>query len=222
MPPARLRDPAATTWRCTKCLEDKPLAAFRANPKCRSGLNTHCRDCVNRAGADWYARNRERRDAKSRAWAAAHPEEIREYQQRSCRRHATVRRARTRRWKEANADRDRARKQRYNRENRAAILEYERQYRRSHPVEFKAKYALRRARRYGATVEVVIAAEVFKRDRWRCGLCGKRVARRDATVDHIVPLARGGEHSYRNAQTAHFRCNAAKGARGGGQLRLIG
>ena len=41
-----------------------------------------------------------------------------------------------------------------------------------------------------------------------------------ATLDHIVPLAAGGAHSYANVQCAHFICNSVKGAGGIGQLRL--
>jgi 5-methylcytosine-specific restriction endonuclease McrA len=31
-------------------------------------------------------------------------------------------------------------------------------------------------------------------------------------VDHKVPLARGGEHSYENVQPAHPFCNGSKGS----------
>jgi 5-methylcytosine-specific restriction endonuclease McrA len=31
-------------------------------------------------------------------------------------------------------------------------------------------------------------------------------------IDHVIPLARGGEHSYANAQAAHGPCNMRKGA----------
>jgi 5-methylcytosine-specific restriction endonuclease McrA len=33
------------------------------------------------------------------------------------------------------------------------------------------------------------------------------------TLDHIVPLARGGHHTRDNTQCAHFSCNTRKGAR---------
>lgn len=34
-----------------------------------------------------------------------------------------------------------------------------------------------------------------------------------ASVDHIIPLSRGGTHEPGNAQCSHLRCNVAKGAR---------
>ena len=73
-------------------------------------------------------------------------------------------------------------------------------------------HARRRARKAGAFVERVYRARVFERDSWRCQLCGKRLVRDEVaphpsspTLDHIVPLAAGGEHSYQNVQAAHFR-----------------
>ena len=38
----------------------------------------------------------------------------------------------------------------------------------------------------------------------------------------LVPLSRGGEHSYMNTALAHLRCNLAKQNNGGGQLLLVG
>lgn len=61
---------------------------------------------------------------------------------------------------------------------------------------------------------------IYKRDRGRCGLCGGRVLKhlrpnhpRSATIDHIVPLALGGDHTLDNVQLAHFACNSRKRAR---------
>ncbi|MBU1087985.1 MAG: HNH endonuclease [Candidatus Omnitrophica bacterium] len=45
------------------------------------------------------------------------------------------------------------------------------------------------------------------------------------TVDHIIPLSKDGEHSYKNTQLACFKCNCLKGNRGidgGEQLLLFG
>lgn len=95
-------------------------------------------------------------------------------------------------------------------------------------IEGKAnRRARRRALKRTATVEIVYRRVVYDRDGWTCQLCTKPL-RRDvraphplsATLDHIVPLASGGDHSYRNIQAAHFICNSRKGI-GAGQLRLI-
>lgn len=76
----------------------------------------------------------------------------------------------------------------------------------------------RRAREAGVMrIEKFNKVDVFERDGWRCQLCGRPVMRivtgynpRMATVDHIVPLSRGGPHTIDNCQTACMMCNATK------------
>jgi hypothetical protein len=92
------------------------------------------------------------------------------------------------------------------------------------------KNSRKKARLNEVYYEPVNPLKVFKRDGWRCQLCGKKLnpkhrgtIRDDAPeLDHIIPWACGGEHSYRNTQCACRRCNIEKGARELGQLRLFG
>lgn len=87
----------------------------------------------------------------------------------------------------------------------------------------------KRARRAGVAYEPVSSLEVFERDNWRCCICGGKT-RKDLvgsvhplapTLDHRVPLSRGGPHTYANTQCAHRKCNTDKAARSSrGQLPL--
>jgi 5-methylcytosine-specific restriction endonuclease McrA len=82
--------------------------------------------------------------------------------------------------------------------------------------------------RSGQRAERFTSTQLFDRDSWRCQLCGvkvrtytkKRNADDEATIDHIVPLSRGGQHDMANCQCACRRCNTAKGAKMGGQMRI--
>lgn len=75
-----------------------------------------------------------------------------------------------------------------------------------------------RARRYGVAYEPIKVRLVFDRDGWQCQICGKATpeSRRGSNypnapeLDHRVPLARGGPHSYGNVQCACRACNAMK------------
>lgn len=50
-----------------------------------------------------------------------------------------------------------------------------------------------------------------RRGELRCGICGKRLSKKTANVDHIVPVSRGGTDDLENLQLAHPRCNRIKG-----------
>jgi len=70
---------------------------------------------------------------------------------------------------------------------------------------------------------------IFERDNWTCQICGRKINRRlkwpnplSKSIDHIVPLSRGGNDSPVNVQATHLRCNLGKNATNKGQLRLFG
>lgn len=92
----------------------------------------------------------------------------------------------------------------------------------------RATRQLRRARQRGADSERVVARRIYERDHWSCGICGMRVNRRlryphprSVSLDHIVPLARGGGHRPDNVQCSHLDCNMHKHTDTFGQLLLI-
>ena len=51
---------------------------------------------------------------------------------------------------------------------------------------------------------------IFRREGGRCFYCLRPLGPRIACLDHVVPLVRGGDHSYRNVVACCFRCNMAK------------
>ncbi|MEV4440827.1 HNH endonuclease [Streptomyces sp. NPDC049577] len=69
-------------------------------------------------------------------------------------------------------------------------------------------------------MEDVDPLDVLDDHNWHCHLCARPIPRdvhfldpEAATVDHVVPLARGGTHTYVNMRPAHRRCNASKNDR---------
>jgi len=54
---------------------------------------------------------------------------------------------------------------------------------------------------------------VLARDEHRCQYCGRTFGSHDLSMDHVVPLSRGGRTSWTNVVTACRRCNRNKGWR---------
>jgi 5-methylcytosine-specific restriction endonuclease McrA len=64
----------------------------------------------------------------------------------------------------------------------------------------------------------IVHLEVFERDNWICHLCTQQIDPRlrgdawmRATIDHVIPLCRGGSHTWDNVKAAHWKCNMQKG-----------
>lgn len=124
---------------------------------------------------------------------------------------------RFKRWYAENREHHLARVRAYARATRPLRTAKEREWRQNNPERTKQIYrahSLRyRAQLAEAFVENVEPSVLYERDEGRCGICGEPVGRDDFQVDHIVPISRGGEHSYANTQIAHRFCNQSKGAR---------
>ena len=165
-----------------------------------------------------YAKaNRAEIDAQIKAWRDVHPEKLKVYHSRNYRKHHDKRlsymaqrraqhRDRLNAWmrdyQKAHPElgRERGRKWRAENIERARLLS------RKHS-------SARLARKREAFVELVDALEVYDRGHGICGICQEPVSPDNFNVDHIIPLARGGEHSYANTQPAHPSCNFRKGAK---------
>lgn len=52
--------------------------------------------------------------------------------------------------------------------------------------------------------------EIFERDEWTCFYCGEIVTRENASLDHLVPQSKGGEHTKENLRTSCLLCNSIK------------
>ena len=92
----------------------------------------------------------------------------------------------------------------------------------------RADKAMRRAAERGAHADRIDPIRVFGRDGWRCHLCGCKTPHRlrgsyepnAPELDHVIPLALGGTHTWGNVRCACRACNGKKGARPLGQLGM--
>lgn len=58
-----------------------------------------------------------------------------------------------------------------------------------------------------------VRMEIFKRDSFKCQYCGRSAPEVILEVDHIKPVAKGGDNSIMNLITACRDCNRGKGKR---------
>lgn len=51
---------------------------------------------------------------------------------------------------------------------------------------------------------------IYEKNNGRCAICGKKIKYKNFTIDHILPLDRGGENHIDNLQPACEQCNSLK------------
>lgn len=82
----------------------------------------------------------------------------------------------------------------------------------------------KRARKYGVEyIPGITLEKLIKRDGLTCALCGGQCDWNDKrygdcgpnypSIDHIIPISKGGSHTWENVQVAHFNCNSSKNNR---------
>lgn len=191
-----------TTKPCSACGEIKPLDAFSIDRRQTLGRRGRCRLCERAISARYRDENRDRiREQQREYWFRRGKDRATEREQRP-----------------GMGEKRRARKRAYRKANPELWAKYERiRYERMTPKQARLRAATSRiryrARMAGATVEPVNYAEVIRRNGNVCYLCGTTLEPKAITVDHVVPLARGGKHSYANLRVACMPCNRSKCAK---------
>lgn len=188
---------------CSKCKIDKSPDAFQWQNRLAGKRHPRCRLC---------------RSADSREYQKHNTEAIRQRRalsQTPERRLAAS--ARSGRWYQENRERALANvkaRRSYLMRNDPEWVDAER--RRS-----LVKAHRRRAMAVSAGVEPYDREEIFSRDGWRCHICGG-IVRDDPSIDHLVPISKGGSDAPINVRLAHLSCNISRGAgRIPAQLLLI-
>lgn len=172
-----------STQRCRKCQEVKPLNDFACRKAASNGRQNTCRLCFNKV---YYVPKKDEFVARNKAYREAHPEEVTLYAAQ------------------------------YHIANREEILAYHAKHKHDNPHFGRQAQHKRRVRKYSnGEVENIELNVLFARDKGVCGICEEPVdkeatGRFKATIDHIIPISRGGSHTWANVQLAHLTCNCQK------------
>lgn len=193
-----------TEKRCPKCGQTKPTSDFGKNKQTSNGLACNCKACHNLRGKVYYQAHQaqviERTSKNNKANRARCYQAKVRWQNRHREEHLASTKERVQRWREQNRDKD-----------RAASLRWSK----AHPDAVRAISHKGRTRRFKAD-------GFFTKEEWqavkqaqgyRCLHCGKQEPEIKLTVDHIIPLSKGGTGYISNVQGLCRSCNSVKGVR---------
>jgi 5-methylcytosine-specific restriction endonuclease McrA len=205
---------------CRRCKQNKKQTEFYKNSAMADGLQNYCKSCIkeSRQGKKYqsdgsrskpivlpghkYCRpcntvkpTSEFFNSKSRSDGLA--DECKE-----CRKKASMQ------WKLKNPERDAELRREQQKRAKSWLKPNGRDYVRMRRV---SRHTL------GLKANRVLFSDVVARDKWVCKICGKPVDKSLAypdpfspSLDHVVPVSKGGSHTLGNLQLAHLRCNLKK------------
>lgn len=210
--------PDSTPKTCSICKELKPLSVFGKSRRAKDGLRAECKPCYNaymrawkmahpETGADWRRTHSETWKASNAAYRLAHAEEHRAH-------NTAYRQTHPERVSAAAALRYQANPEKLRRWNAARHL--------AHPEIAREYKHRRKVSLLGRPTERISMAKLVARDSNQCGICGKGPDAKPWSIDHILPVSKGGTHTYANVRITHLRGNIARGNRKPAQLRMIG
>lgn len=181
---------------CTKCKNVFPLESFRPYWDKRKGRSLYyratCRGCERKEAAIWKKKNPEAAAEQRRRWRNLHPMAFREYSKawkaRNPKRAAIISRRCSKNWAKKNPEKRRLYGNRSYHKRRMQIRNTP-----SHEIITAEEQLelLKKAKAYG-----------------KCPLCKK--IPKQWSLDHAIPLSRGGNHSKSNVYYCCFKCNSTK------------
>lgn len=98
--------------------------------------------------------------------------------------------------------------------HREHIKEY-REYAKSHRCLINIAHTKSHLKRLGVegSFTGIEFFELCEKCNWKCAYCGREVYPQTVTMDHVIPLSRGGTNYISNITPACWTCNNAKRAR---------
>ena len=184
------------TKTCKRCGVEKSRSDFSPREKSRDGLHSYCRACNVEKARESAERNPEKVKQHKKNWKMRNPERVREQglidKRRAYERNPEKYKEQTREWYRKNKEKVAARTQSYEGRLKRRLVQ-----------------ARRNARMNGVvTVEQWMA--VLEKFDHSCVYCGSKES---LTIDHLVPVSKGGLHRIDNIVPACRSCNTAKNAR---------
>lgn len=191
------------------------------------------REKIQKSSKVYRENNIEKVREHSRVWARANPDKVKERkrkwneanrdhinEQRRLKYQSDLEKMReySREYYRANREKELERHHKHRKFNLERVREQQRIRRKAHPEKMKEYLSRRRAIVRGASAEKIDYQEIYVRDNYTCLLCGEAVEMgkswphpRSPSIDHIIPLSKGGTHESINVQLTHLRCNIQKG-----------
>ena len=197
-----------TEKRCTKCGVVKPRNEMRSLSTAKDGMYPSCKECHNRDSREYKRANREKMTQSARDYRNKMRENdlprLRELERKA----RISRKEYIKQYYINNKPAERAKRKDYYAANKDKWVKYGRTYSRNNPDKIAENNHKRRAGRK--------TGEHYTAEQWKqlCDDCGNKCLccgdETKLTIDHIVPISKGGTNHISNIQPLCYPCNRKK------------
>lgn len=170
---------------CSKCHNKKPLEEFYKDKSSSDGYGHVCKLCLSVVHAAYHASHKEIISQKAKTWRLKNSEHLYYSKKQYREENQEAERARIISWQKANPEQEQERRRRGKMARRMRNQE--------NPVNDLTTTQWR---------------EILDAYGHRCVYCGRKMQR--LTMDHIIPLSKGGSHTASNVVPACRSCNSKK------------
>jgi len=180
---------------CRACKASLPLSEFWKEARSKDGLRADCKACCSASNKKWAERNRERRSAYHKKWGEQNRERI-----------SALKKV----YWEENREKLAKDKRDWQQNNPEKVAKINRKWTQNNPEKHRAQSQRRRAAKALVGTFFISKKEIAKIYSSPCFYCGSKGR---ITMDHVIPLSRGGWHSIGNLVAACKSCNSSKGTK---------
>ena len=194
--------------RCKACQSKYKKEYIKANRK-----------KINNDNKEWRKEHPEKSAISIKNWQLNNPDRVKEINRRSAIKRRDQRIIDSREWRKQNADRIKKSWQEYRKVNRDQLKEARRKYEEKHPEKIRAGKHTRRTKILGLDSKIDAGYVKFLKiaQGMKCNYCDQAMDKYQ--IDHIVPIARGGDNKNENLQLLCAPCNRQKGAKTDNEYR---
>jgi 5-methylcytosine-specific restriction endonuclease McrA len=202
------------------CKQILPLNSFSPSKLGKFGVRSKCRPCCAKQAQQYRTKNPDKVAEYNKSYRANNPEKIAYHSQKfraenpdyaknyyAKHRETEIKRGKAHYW--ANTSKQAARKRHDRLTNPEKYRQRNKRYAQNNREQLNAKHARRRALKQNAKTYCISRKELWRLYNSKCFYCGDK----STTMDHVIPLSRGGSHGIGNLVPSCGPCNYSKAGR---------
>jgi 5-methylcytosine-specific restriction endonuclease McrA len=181
--------------KCSSCEEVKPVGDFYKDNRTYDKLCCRCKDCDKAKSKEYRTENQEKEKERKKRDRALN---LDVYQKREAD------------WKKNNSEKFKNYYRKWRENNSEKIKEYIKSWHSKNPTKRVIYSEARRAKKTenGGRISREEWENLVEKYNHRCLCCGRTDVK--LTMDHVIPLSRGGSHTIDNIQPLCKSCNCSK------------